>query len=282
MPVECVYCGGEPPVVSVIIPSWEGWRGGNVPRLIAQLKGQSLKALEVVLVIGESPNGRARNLGADAARGEFLVFVDDDAILGNEFILERLLAPFKDRDDVGLTGVSQFIPPDANQFQRWCAGQIPRAVSPLVEVLTDSDMVTTLCLAVRRELFYQAGRMDDRLLAGIDPDLRHRVRQAGHRVVVVPQTWVYHPAPDNLRALVRYGFKKGSLTAWQYRFARELMYDCPEGHVDRFTARTSLLYRVCRKGMRLLGGVVALRPVGVVYDVSYVLGYLSGLARRWK
>ena len=179
MPVEGVYCGHEPPEISVIIPSWDGRRGGNLPQLLDQLKQQSLLAVEVILSIGESPNGRARNLGADAARGQFLVFIDDDAALGDDHLLEHLVAPLRERKDLGLTGVSQRIPLDASWFQRSCAHQIPRAISPVVDELTDSDMVTTLCLAIPRDLFYRIGKMNDRLLAGVDPDLRHRVRQAG-------------------------------------------------------------------------------------------------------
>ena len=281
MPVERVYSAAAPPEVSVIIPTWDGQRGGILPQLLAQLKTQHLTAIEVILSIGESPNGRARNLGAEAARGEFLVFIDDDATLGDDQMLERLVAPLKERSDVGLAGVSQLIPRDAKFFQRCCARQIPRAVSPVVDQLVDSDMVTTLCLAIRRDLFVRVGRMNDRLLAGVDPDLRHRVRQAGLRVVVVPHAWAYHPAPDTLGALVRYGYKKGHLTAWQYRFARDLMYDCPEGHVGDFAAQTTLPYRVLRKGARFLAQLLTLRPLGAIYEVSYLFGYLNGLVRRW-
>jgi len=281
MPVERVYRGAEHPQVSVIIPSWDGRRKGHLPRLLAQLEGQSLRAIEVILVVGESPNGRARNLGAEAALGEFLVFIDDDASLGDDQVLEGLIAPLREHEDIGMTGVSQLVPPDAGFFQRCCARQIPRAISPVVDQLQDSDMVTTLCLALRRDLFERIGRMNDRLLAGVDPDLRHRVRQAGLRVAVVPHAWAYHPAPANLGALVRYGFKKGAFTAWQYRFARELMYDCPEGHVGRFRAQTSLPYRVLRKGARFLGLLFALRPLGAIYEVAYLFGYVNGLVRRW-
>ena len=280
MPVERVYCGSESPEVSVIIPTWDGLRGGNVPRLVEQVKRQSLQAVEVILSLRESPNGLARNLGAKIAQGKFLVFADDDAILGDDLVLQKLVEPLRRHEDVGITGVSQQIPLDANRFQHRCAGQIPRAVSPVVDELTDSDMVTTLCLAIRREFFEQIGGMNDWIRAGVDPDLRHRVRQAGYRVAVVPQAWAYHPAPDNMRELVRYGFKKGSLTAWQYRFARDLMYDCPEGHVGDFTAQTTLLYRIARKGGQLLGSIARLRLLRVVYDLAYGGGYLWGLTRR--
>lgn len=281
MPVERVYCYSECPEVSVVIPSWDNSRAGNLPRLIQQLKEQDLKSVEIILSTAESPNGHARNLGAEIAKGEFLVFIDDDALLGHERVLTHLLAPFKTAQSIGLTGVSQFIPPDANWFQQMCARQIPRAISPLVDELTDSDMVTTLCLAIRRDLFNQIGKMNEWLLAGVDPELRYRVRKAGYRVVVVPQAWAYHPVPENIHTLVRYAAKKGGYTAWQYRFARNLMYDCPDGHVEEFTPQITVSYRTLRKGIRLLREAVQGHLLGVIYDLSYAIGYLHGMMRRW-
>jgi glycosyltransferase involved in cell wall biosynthesis len=77
------------------------------PRLVAQLKRQSLQRVEVILSLRESPNGRARNLGAKMAQGKFLVFADDDAILGDDSVLERLVEPLRRYEDMGMTGVSQ-------------------------------------------------------------------------------------------------------------------------------------------------------------------------------
>jgi len=281
MPIKTIYKSATPPEVSVIIPSWDGDRDGNVQRLVEQVQAQSDRPIEVILVIAESPNGRARNLGAEVAQGDILVFIDDDVRFAEGKVLEQLIEPLLCRSDVGLTGVSQFIPPDANWFQRMSVSQVPRSQSPLVDELTDSDMVTTMCLAIPRELFDAIGGMNDRLIAGVDPELRHRVRQAGYRVAVVPQAWAYHPIPDSLPKLVRYAFKKGGFTAWQYRFARDLMYDCPEDHVGDFREKTSLPFRVLRKCVRMLSEVVRLRLLGVVYDCSYSLGYIYGLVRRW-
>jgi hypothetical protein len=85
-----------------------------------------------------------------------------------------------------------------------------------------------------------------------------------------------------MRSLTRFAFKKGSYSAWQYRFARELMYDCPDGHTGEFKAQTTLPYRVLRKGYRVLKEVLAFRPLGFLYDLSYVAGYLHGLVWKWR
>lgn len=282
MAVEHVFVCSGTPEISVIIPSFDGSREGNVHRLIQQLRGQTHKAIEIILSIGESPNGHARNVGVEIAQGRYFVFIDDDVELGHEKVLANLIEPFGRLSEVGMTGPSQLVPPDANRFQNWSAKQIPRSFSPVVDEITDSDMVSHMCLAIPKELFYQVGKESDWLLAGTDPDLRYRVRKAGFRIVVVPQTWAYHPAPESFRSLVRFAFKKGSYSAWQYQFARDLMYDCPDGHTGEFAAQTTLAYRVIRKGCRALKEIVAFRPLGLLYDMSYVSGYLHGLIWRWR
>lgn len=281
MPATRVFLGCDNPQVSVIIPSLDGRRNGNVERLIRQLQGQTLKTLEIILSIGESPNGHARNVGVEIAQGQYFVFIDDDVELGHEKVLANLIEPFTRLPGIGMTGPSQLVPPSANRIQHWSARQIPRSFSPIVEEVTDSDMVSHMCLAIPRDLFFQVGKENDWLLAGTDPDLRHRVREAGYRIVVVPQTWAYHPAPESVRSLVRFAFKKGSYSAWQYRFARSLVYDCPDGHTGRFTAQTTLTYRVIRKGSRILKEVAILHPLGFIYDISYIIGYLYGIIRKW-
>jgi len=282
MPAKCIFSYSDKPDISIVVPSFDGNRGGNVEALVKQLKLQTYKSIEIILSIGESPNGHARNVGVEIARGEWLVFIDDDVTLEQDTLLTNLIEPLNGPEKIGMTGPSQMVPPDAGRFQRWCEKQIPRSYSPIVEDLTDSDMVTHMCLAMPKALFLAVGKESDWLLAGTDPDLRFRVRQAGYRVVVIPQTWAYHPAPENMAALIQFSYKKGSYSAWQYRFARDLAYDSPDGHVGNFKAKTTLVYRVSRKFVRIIRELVGMRPLGMMYDLSYITGYCHGLVRRWS
>jgi len=282
MPAKCIYSQCENPSVSVVIPSFDGVRDGNVDRLVEQLKEQTYKSIEIILSIGESPNGHARNVGVEIARGRWFVFIDDDVTLGDNQVIDRIIAPFEQGQDIGMTGPSQLIPPDANKFQHLVYKQIPRSYSSVVEEMVDSDMVSHMCLAMPADLFFQVGKESDWLLAGTDPDLRYRVRKAGYRVVVVPHAWAYHPAPESMRSLARFAFKKGSFTAWQYRFARDLMYEAPDGHAGDFPAQTTLLYRVFRKGARMVREIITLRPFGLFYDLCYSAGYVVGSFKKWQ
>ena len=57
------------PKVSVIIPSLDGYRDGNVPRLLEDISRQSYRKLEVFVVKAVKPCGRAHNHGAQRAKG---------------------------------------------------------------------------------------------------------------------------------------------------------------------------------------------------------------------
>jgi glycosyltransferase involved in cell wall biosynthesis len=281
MTVECVAGDPATAIVSVIVPSADGWRGRSVPRLVEELGRQSQEGLEIVLVKGERPNGYARDLGARHAHGAYFVFVDDDARFDRDDVIRRLVEALQSDNEIGMAGVAQRLPPELSPRERKVAEQLPRTSAPIVTCVTDSDMVTTLCLAMRRDLYFDIGGMNTWMIAGVDPELRQRVREAGKRIVVVPETWVYHPVPLSMPGILRYSFVKGMYSAWQFRYARHLSFDCPEDHQAGQPARTGLVYRVLRKGGSMAKDLVTGRVVRAVHDVSYSCGYAFGLVRRW-
>src|SRR6266545_7801433 len=227
------------PPVALIIPSLDG----DVEPLLASVRRQTLQPSEIEVVRGVRPNGRARNQGVARTRAPLLVFVDDDAVLGDERVIERLVAPLAD-PSIGVTGASKLLPPDAPPFQRWVAREVPRIVHPIVDqpLETNPDPpsfyceITTTCCAMRRAVFEQAGGFHETLFRGVDTEFFVRVRRLRtegrglgsesdirsallspqssvlsphYRFVLVPNTWTYHPAPATLRALLRKQFLYG-------------------------------------------------------------------------
>lgn len=261
--------------VAVIIPSGDASRDQSLAGLMEDLEGQTLRPEQIEVVRGVSPNGRARNVGVERTSAEYLLFLDDDVRLGSPDVIERLIDALQ-QPGVGLSGTSQLLPPDSSPFQRGCANQISRSQSTVVEAITDSDMVTTQCCATRRSTLEQVGGFHDRILRGVDPELRHRYREAGQRIVVAPQACHYHPMPADWRALWHMAYRNGYSSAFaQKNFPETVLYN-PEGHVDRFQARPSLVRRLALRlqGVRL--------PYGLVYDLAYAYGFLSFRLARSK
>ncbi len=224
------------PTIAVIVPALTG----HPEALLSSLANQTLKPTEIEIVEGIRPNGRARNIGVARTVAPILVFIDDDALAGDRTLLERLVVPLLADPTIGVTGASKLLPLDAPPFQRWVAREVPRIEHPVVHCLTETNPdppsfycdITTTCCAMRRAVFEQAGGFDEGLVRGVDTEFFVRVRRlqyhlegeglaladsslpvpipgAQYRLMLVPETWVYHPAPATLRALLRKQFWYG-------------------------------------------------------------------------
>jgi glycosyltransferase involved in cell wall biosynthesis len=271
----------ENPSVSVIIPSGSPEREDSLRGLLQDVRSQTVAPEEIEVVRGVSPNGRARNQGVERTRGEILIFLDDDVRLGSEHVFAKLVEALQ-VPGVGLVGTAQLLPPDSTPFQRQCARQISRSKSTVVSSLTDSDMVTTQCCAIRRDVLAQVGGFHARILRGVDPELRHRVRMADYRICVAPGIWHFHPMPKDLRALWRTAWRNGYSSAFAQRNFPETVLFNPEGHVSNFDARPSMRRRLLRRAAELLGSALSGRIYGIVYDVSYALGYVTAIKKTGR
>ena len=280
----------ENPLVSVIIPSLDGHRGGNVEKLLGDLERQTVQDFEIIMPIGIKPNGKARNEGVRKAKGRYLVCIDDDVRLGHERVIENLIAPLLEVEQsghdwtkpgegrIGMTGPSQQLPPEATWFQRWAAKQLPRTQFPIVDEITDTDMVTHMCLCIPTELYKAVGWENEQIVRGTDTDLRYRVRQAGYRIVVVPQTWAYHPIPATLQSIMREWFNKGRWTAFNRKHFPGFDYEAPDGILPsgKYVPKRSKTYRAIRFAGRMIVGVFTFKPIRVLAQLAYAVGYLKG------
>jgi glycosyltransferase involved in cell wall biosynthesis len=257
----------------VIIPSLDGDRSGNVALLLQDLEGQTEQDFEVILPIHFKPNGHARNQGVRAARGEYLVCIDDDVRLGHDRVLDQLLEPFQRLPKIGMTGPAQLIPKDSTPFQRRAAKEISRSTCPIVTELTDSDFVTHMCLCIPALLYKEVGWESDTLPRGTDPDLRRRLRAAGYRIVIVPNCWAYHPMTASLVKLVKMAWRNGAGSAWVFKYAPEMCLDTPDGHVSEIAPQRPAAYRALRFASRFLQRIGGFEYIGVCSDVAYLCGY---------
>jgi cellulose synthase/poly-beta-1,6-N-acetylglucosamine synthase-like glycosyltransferase len=275
--------------VCVVVPSLTG----EVDATLASILGQTVQPAELEVVRGVQPSGRARNLGARRTTAPFVVFVDDDAVLGDEHTIENLLAPFSD-PGIAVVGTAKLLPAQSSTFQRRVARQVPRIEHPIVETLTPADPpvdrfgyagVTTTCCAVRRSVLDACGGFDEDLVRGVDSEFFVRVRQAGHRLVLAPRTWAFHPAPATLRRLVEKHFFYGM------GYAQEV-----QRHPERAAGRAlktpahAAAYLVVRTGLLPAHALLpyshaegslrpGCRPLRAVASYAAALGYVYGWYR---
>ncbi|MCF6285546.1 MAG: glycosyltransferase [Candidatus Hydrogenedentes bacterium] len=273
----------DTPRVSIIIPSWDGHRDGCVPRLLESVERQTFSDYETIIIEGVSPQGRAINQGASQAKGELLLILDDDSMLADEHVFERIVAAIDSDERIGMAGASIVIFPDSNAFQKKAAHQFPRFHTPVVNTITDSDLACHGCCAIPKQVFEEIGREREDILRGLDPDLRVRLRNAGYRVVLVPQARIHHPLPASWGKLLRIFFRNGFGSAYAYKFQPDCVYETHEElHDANFQPRTTLLYRIGRYPLRLLKALATFQTMRFGAYCSYALGYGWGLLTARK
>jgi glycosyltransferase involved in cell wall biosynthesis len=199
------------PKVSIIIPSRDGDRRGNVARLLSDINKQDFQDFEIIMAIAESPNGHARNVGVTKAKGEYFLFIDDDAILGSYDMITKTLQSFEDEKDQkpGMIGCATLIPPDSNWFQRWVAKEEERSEFPPVSEFTKTDMAHHLFCMLPAKVWFEIGQESDVLETGTDMDLRNKLKKYGYTIGVSKDIFAYHPMPDNFIKFTKQNFWYG-------------------------------------------------------------------------
>jgi len=270
----------EKVTVSVVIPHFYSRREENLEGLLADLQNQTFKELEVIVVPGISPQGKAINEGVRRAQGEILVIIDDDSRMGHPRVIENLVRTLEEDPSIGMAGAAIVTSKESNWFRRTAARQFPRFEMPVAQKVTDSDLPGHPCAAFPKRVFLQVGMEREDILRGLDPDLRVRIRKAGFRVVLAPETWAYHPLPDSLFKFIRVFLRNGYGSAYLQRVHPEINYDTGETvSSEGFRPKRSFLYRVFRFPLRLIQSLFTFQWLRLLGYSVYLIGYLAGWIR---
>lgn len=144
----------------------------------------------------------ACNDGAALARGEFLVFLNNDTVPQPGW-LDALLATFRSHPDAGLVGAKLLYPDGRLQEaggvvfsdgSGWNYGRFGDPGDPRHAYLRDCDYASGAAIAVPRGLFLELGGFDARYAPAYyeDTDLAFAVRACGRRVLYQPAARVVH------------------------------------------------------------------------------------------
>jgi GT2 family glycosyltransferase/glycosyltransferase involved in cell wall biosynthesis/tetratricopeptide (TPR) repeat protein/SAM-dependent methyltransferase len=144
---------------------------------------------------------RACNRGAEAARGDLLLFLNNDTVARPGW-LAALVAAADSDPQIGIVG-ARLLYPGGERVQH--AGLemrhgVPEHFGrnlpwndPSVTASRDLDMVTGACMLVRRQLFADLGGFDPEFVNGVeDVDLCLRGRDRGFRVVYCADSVIEH------------------------------------------------------------------------------------------
>ncbi|WP_374604884.1 glycosyltransferase [Arenimonas sp.] len=144
----------------------------------------------------------ACNAGAAKARGEFLVFLNNDTTVQPGW-LDALLATFESHPDTGLAG-SKLVYPDGRLQEAggivfadgsgWNYGRFEDPSHPRFNFVREVDYCSGAAIAIRRELFDSLQGFDPLYAPAYyeDTDLAMRVRQRGLKVRYQPASVVVH------------------------------------------------------------------------------------------
>ena len=154
----------------------------------------------------------ARNLALANARGELIVFVDDDCIIHNGW-LGKLLSPFKDNSVVGVQG-GVTVPQDTSPIG-WVEtllgfpGGGHRRVLEAGGTISETREISTLNCAYRRWIFDAIGGFEkDLKYTGEDYILAKKACDLG-RCLFVPDALVSHEARGSLTKIWRWFVRRG-------------------------------------------------------------------------
>ncbi len=263
------------PRLSLIIPTADADRGGYFRQLMRQLSAQDFQDFELYVIKGDKRQGRAINIGAELASGEYLLTVDDDSSLPDSNTLSKLVQAMDEYPEIGMAGGNNTVPEWATPFVKRVMRQVPRRSWQPVSEIVDSDLAEHPCLIMRTELFRRVGGENERIPRGLDPYLRKAFREVGSRVVILPGIVYHHLPPETWKKLLTQFFRNGRQAAYANIHSPEWVIETPAEHGE-FTERVPLWRRVFRFPLRMLTSLLRGKWVWVLCEACYACGFVIG------
>ena len=211
--------------VSVIIPTLNA--ASHLPRIIESLRAQSLSALEIFVIDSNSDDqtteiadsagirwetiprelfnhGRARNMAADLADGNVLVFLSQDAMPKDDTFLEGLTRPIFEGKAVAVTA-RQIPYPDASPLEEYARhANYPReshirTEADVAEMGVMAYFFSNAASAVRRDTIEAIGGFPEDVVVNEDMKLCADLLHAGYAVAYQAEAEVFHSHEFDLR-----------------------------------------------------------------------------------
>ncbi|WP_246070575.1 glycosyltransferase family 2 protein [Paenibacillus kobensis] len=221
--------------MSVIIPTWNA--GPEFSELLKSLRGQSVPPNEIIVIDSSSTDGTAdvaraegaavisipqsefdhggaRNRAANASTGDLLVFMTQDAMPADSFMLESLVRPLAAKE-VAYAYARQLPREDANLLERssrelnYPAESMLKSERDVQRLGIKAFFCSNVCSAMRRETFVHMGGFDEPVMFNEDLLFSARCMLQGGLIAYVAEAKVVHSHNFTLRKLYRRFYDNG-------------------------------------------------------------------------
>jgi GT2 family glycosyltransferase/glycosyltransferase involved in cell wall biosynthesis len=214
----------EHPDVSIVIPVYNNW-AYTTACLSSLLRVKNSYSFEVIVVDDQSSDVSQERLqsidglvylrneqnlgfvascnrGAQQARGEYLVLLNNDTQVTDGW-LDELIDTFDMEPGIGMVG-SRLVYPNGKQQESggiifndasgWNYGREDVAERPEYHFVREVDYCSGACIALKTRYFNDLGGLDERYSPAYyeDTDLAFKVRESGKKVMLQPWSVVIH------------------------------------------------------------------------------------------
>lgn len=171
---------------------------------------------EILVSEGKRPS-RQRNEAARMARGDIIVFIDDDSRLSKNYL--AICAKLSEDQDVAIVGGPSLTPSTDSPVQQlfgmalscfFGAAGVRNRYQAVGKTRTTTEKELILCnLAIRREVFLEMGGFDERLYPNEENEFLDRAKKAGCKILHSPDLAIYRSQRESLRLFMRQMFSYG-------------------------------------------------------------------------
>lgn len=161
-------------------------------------------------VVRQEHNGpaHARNLGAEKAKGDIILFTDADCVPQTNW-LKAMLKPFEDEKVVGVMG--KYITFQDNITARFAQAEFEERYNRYAKIL-NIDIIATYSAAFRREVFISERGFNESFPKADNEDVEfsYRLSLKGYQLRFSPNAIVAHHHPDKIWKYFRQKFNRAT------------------------------------------------------------------------
>jgi len=235
--------------IAVIIPTCSA--GRRLADLLDSLQNQTIKPTQIVVIDSESTDGTAglakrrnckvitidrinfdhgttRNLAVSHTQAEFIVFLTQDAIPADEYMIAELIKPMQADTNIAICYGRQLHGPNARTLERFArefnypAKSILKTKNDIETFALKTFFCSNSCSAIRRSVFNKLGGFENNVIVNEDMLFAAQAILEGYSVYYAADAKVYHSHAYSLLQTFRRYFNIGRFFAnnrWLLKYA---------------------------------------------------------------